>query len=130
MVTEADARVLEYGTTIVLVTGGHITPLAHDTLKARRISVVREGADPDAASLAPPAHIRSVAIAGDHSGVALKAALVPINTNRSSPSSSSLIRTPQSSRNTVSASSKVTRCFRWFSRFFASSHSKRSTATV
>jgi ribose 5-phosphate isomerase B len=76
MVTEADARVLEYGTTIVLVTGGHITPLAHDTLKARRISVVREGADPDAASLAPPADIRRVAIAGDHSGVALKAALV------------------------------------------------------
>ena len=32
MVTEADARVLEYGSTIVLVTGGHITPLAHDTL--------------------------------------------------------------------------------------------------
>jgi ribose 5-phosphate isomerase B len=74
MVTEADARVLEYGATIVLVSGGHITPLAHDTLKARRISVVREGADPDAASLA--AEIRTVAIAGDHSAVALKAALV------------------------------------------------------
>ena len=76
MVTEADARVLEHGSTIVLVTGGHITPLAHDTLKARRISVVREGADPDAASLAPAADIRRVAIAGDHSAVSLKAALV------------------------------------------------------
>jgi len=76
MVTEADARVLEYGSTIVLVAGGHITPLAQDTLKARRISVVREGADHEAASLAPPADIRTVAIAGDHSAVALKAALV------------------------------------------------------
>lgn len=76
MVTEADARVLESGSTIVLVAGGHITPLAQDTLKARRISVVREGADPDAASLAPPADIRTVAIAGDHSSLALKSALV------------------------------------------------------
>jgi hypothetical protein len=40
-------------------------------LKARRISVVREGADPDAAALAPAADIRVVAIAGDHSAVAL-----------------------------------------------------------
>jgi ribose 5-phosphate isomerase B len=76
MVTEADARVLEYGSTIVLVAGGHITPLAKDTLNARRITVVRDGADPDVASLAPPADIRTVAIAGDHSAVALKAALV------------------------------------------------------
>ena len=76
MVTEADARVLDYGSTIVLVVGGHITPLAQDTLTARRISVVREGADPDAASLAPSADIRTVAIAGDHSAVALKSALV------------------------------------------------------
>jgi ribose 5-phosphate isomerase B len=76
MVTEADARVLEYGSTIVLVSGGHITPLAHDTLRDRRISVVREGADPDAVALAPAADIRVVSIAGDHSSVALKAALV------------------------------------------------------
>ncbi len=45
MVTEADARVLEYGSTIVLVAGGHVTPLASDTLQERRISVVRDGAD-------------------------------------------------------------------------------------
>jgi ribose 5-phosphate isomerase B len=76
MVTEADARVLEYGSTIVLVGGGHITPLAHDTLKARRVTVVREGTDPDTASLAPVAEIRTVAIAGDHTSVALKTALV------------------------------------------------------
>ena len=76
MVTEADARVLETGSTIVLVAGGHITPLAQDTLNAHRISVVREGSDPDASDLAPAATIRTVAIAGDHTSLALKAAIV------------------------------------------------------
>jgi ribose 5-phosphate isomerase B len=76
MVTEADARVLEYGSTIELVGGGHITPLAHDTLKARRVTVVREGSDPETASLAPVAEIRTIAIAGDHTAVALKTSLV------------------------------------------------------
>jgi ribose 5-phosphate isomerase B len=76
MVTEADARVLEQGATIVLVTGGHITPLAQDTLRARRVTVVREGTDVDAATLAPPAEIRTVAVAGDHTSLALKAAIV------------------------------------------------------
>ena len=79
MVTEADARALEYGSTIVLVAGGHITPLAHDTLKARRVSVVRDSVHPDADQsverLAPAAQIRIVAIAGDHTSVALKAAI-------------------------------------------------------
>lgn len=75
MITEADARSLEYGSSIVLVAGGHITPLAHDTLKARRISVVRDTADIDVETLAPPGDIRSVAIAGDHTSVALKAAI-------------------------------------------------------
>ena len=75
MVTEADARSLEYGSTIVLVAGGHVTPLAHDTLKARRISIVRDTPDVDVAALAPPADIRTVAIAGDHTSVALKAAI-------------------------------------------------------
>lgn len=76
MITEADARVLETGSTIVLVAGGHITPLAQDTLKARRIAIVREGSDPDAADLAPVAAIRTVAVAGDHTALALKAAIV------------------------------------------------------
>src|SRR3954469_12505681 len=76
MVTEADARVLEHGTTIVLVAGGHITPLAQDTLRARRVTVVRDGTDVDAASLAPPADIRTVAVAGDHTSLALKSAIV------------------------------------------------------
>jgi ribose 5-phosphate isomerase B len=76
MITEADARVLDYGSTIVLVPGGHVTPLAQDTLTARRISVVREGDDVDAAALAPAAEIRTVALAGDHTSVALKTAIV------------------------------------------------------
>jgi ribose 5-phosphate isomerase B len=78
MITEADARVLEYGSTVMLVAGGHVTPLAADTLKARRVALVREGgdADTDAAVLAPRADIRTVAIAGDHTAVKLKDAII------------------------------------------------------
>ena len=76
MITEADARVLEYGSTVVLVAGGHVTPLAKDTLATRRVSVVREGGDPDGTALAPVAEIRRVAVAGDHTSLALKDAIV------------------------------------------------------
>ena len=76
IVTEADARVLEYGSTIVLAAGGHVTPLAQDTLKARRVTVVSDTPDVDLASLAPPATIRTLAIAGDHTSLALKTALI------------------------------------------------------
>jgi ribose 5-phosphate isomerase B len=76
MITEADARVLDYGSTVVLVAGGHVTPLAQDTLKERHVSIVREDQDVDAEWLAPPAEIRTVAIAGDHTGVALKTAVL------------------------------------------------------
>jgi ribose 5-phosphate isomerase B len=76
MITEADARVIEYGDTVTLVTGGHITPLAADTLKARRVSVIRESGNSDQASLAPRADVRTVAVAGDHTSLSLKAAIV------------------------------------------------------
>ena len=76
MITEADARVLELGSTVVLVAGGHITPLAQDTLRARRVSVITEGAAEDAASLAPPADINTIAIAGDHTSLQMKKAIV------------------------------------------------------
>jgi ribose 5-phosphate isomerase B len=76
MVTEADARVLEFGSTIVLARGGHVTPLALDTLRARRVEVVREGASSDWQSLAPVARIERVAVAGDHTSLALKAAVL------------------------------------------------------
>jgi ribose 5-phosphate isomerase B len=76
IVTEADARVLEYGSTIVLAAGGHVTPLAQDTLRARRVTVVADTPDVDLAALAPIAAIKTVALAGDHTSLALKAALV------------------------------------------------------
>ena len=77
IITEADARVLPRGETVTLARGGHVTPLAADTLKERRVAVVQEGgASADEASLAPRADIRSIAIASDHTGVALRRALV------------------------------------------------------
>jgi ribose 5-phosphate isomerase B len=77
LITEADARVLPRGETVMLARGGHVTPLAADTLKDRRVTVVHEGrASADEASLAPRADIRSIAIASDHTGVALRRALV------------------------------------------------------
>ena len=76
MITEADARVLEPGSTVVLVAGGHITPLAHDTLRARRVSVVSEHLTDDAGGLAPAANVRTIAVAGDHTSLPLKRAIV------------------------------------------------------
>jgi ribose 5-phosphate isomerase B len=76
MITEADARALDYGSTVILVAGGHVTPLASDTLASRRVSVVRESGDSDSAALAPVADIRTIAVAGDHTSVALKKAIV------------------------------------------------------
>ena len=77
IITEADARVLERGATVVLKKGGHVTPLAQDTLKERRVTVLLEGrTSPEDQSLAPRADIRSVAIASDHVGVKLRQALV------------------------------------------------------
>jgi ribose 5-phosphate isomerase B len=73
IITESDARVLAPGETVMLARGGHITPLAEDTLRERRVTVVREGRTaPDDATLAPAADIRRVAIASDHTGVKLR----------------------------------------------------------
>jgi ribose 5-phosphate isomerase B len=77
IITESDARVLPRGEPVTLARGGHVTPLAQDTLNERRIAVVREGrVSADEASLAPRADIRTVAIASDHTGVTLRQALV------------------------------------------------------
>jgi ribose 5-phosphate isomerase B len=77
IITEADARVLARGETVELTRGGHITPLAADTLKERRITVVRDGqVSAGDAMLAPPSDVRTVAIASDHGGVALRKTLV------------------------------------------------------
>ena len=72
IITEADARVLERGATVALAPGGHITPLAQDTLRERRVTVIGNAADSQVASLAPVADVRRVVIGGDHTSVALK----------------------------------------------------------
>lgn len=77
IITEADARVIPIGETVALARGGHVTPLAHDTLRARRVSVVADGMVPqDLSSLAPKADVRTIAIGSDHTGIALRKALV------------------------------------------------------
>ena len=78
IITENDARVLDIGSTVELAPGGLVTPLARDTLTARLVTVVATGAtDPELpADLVPVADVRRVVIGSDHSGVALKRALV------------------------------------------------------
>jgi ribose 5-phosphate isomerase B len=77
IITESDARVLAPGDTVMLAKGGHVTPLAQDTLRERRVTLVHEGrASADEAALAPRADIRTVAIASDHTGVKLRQAIV------------------------------------------------------
>lgn len=77
-ITEIDARVLEPGSTVELEAGGQITPLARDTLRERRVTLVfLDGRDVEtAASLVPVARISRVAVGSDHGGLALKQALV------------------------------------------------------
>jgi ribose 5-phosphate isomerase B len=78
IITEGDARVLDIGATVELSPGGIVTPLAKDTLAARRVTVIAAGSyDPALADgLAPAADVRRVVIGSDHTGVTLKAALV------------------------------------------------------
>jgi ribose 5-phosphate isomerase B len=78
IITEADARTLDIGSTVELTTGGHVTPLARDTLAARRVTVVGAGSGDAvaAAALVPVSDIRRVAIGSDHTGVALRRTLV------------------------------------------------------
>src|SRR2546428_6993186 len=73
IITETDARVLARGETVTQARGGPITALAQDTLKERRITVVRDGQpSADGAALVPRADIRSMAIASDHTGIKLR----------------------------------------------------------
>jgi ribose 5-phosphate isomerase B len=78
IITEADARQIERGATVELAKGGHVTPLAQDTLRERRVTVVPAGSvDPALpADLAPRSPVRRVAIASDHTGVALRKAII------------------------------------------------------
>ena len=72
IITEADARLLERGATVALSPGGHVTPLAQDTLRERRVTVVGAVADAATASLAPVANVRRVVVGGDHTSLSLK----------------------------------------------------------
>jgi ribose 5-phosphate isomerase B len=78
IITETDARLLDIGSTVELAAGGIVTPLAKDTLAARRVTVVPAGTlDPAIpADLAPVTDVRRVTIGSDHSGVALKRAIL------------------------------------------------------
>ena len=77
IITEADARTLPMGETVQLAKRGHITPLAHDTLRERHITVVADDvASADATALVPAADIRTVTIGSDHTGIALRKTLV------------------------------------------------------
>jgi ribose 5-phosphate isomerase B len=76
IITEADARTLEIGATVELAPRGHVTPLARDTLKARRVTIVTVDSDlslPE--DLAPTSDVRRVCIGCDHTGLAMKKAL-------------------------------------------------------
>lgn len=78
MITEADARLLPEGSSVELLPKGHITPLAADTLRDRRITVIRadQVVEGDGCDLVPVADVRRVVVGSDHTGVALKAHLV------------------------------------------------------
>jgi ribose 5-phosphate isomerase B len=78
IITEADARQIARGATVELAKGGHVTPLAADTLRERRVTVVPAGSVDSAlpADLAPKSDIRRVAIAGDHTSGPLRKAIV------------------------------------------------------
>src|SRR5438552_14321832 len=76
IITEAEARTLTPGESVTLARGGHVSPLAADTLKERHITVVTEGeVSADDLSLAPKADVRTVTIGSDHTGVALRRGL-------------------------------------------------------
>lgn len=75
ILTEQIARTLERGTTVTLARGGHVTPLALDTLRERRVEIVREGAAIDPGDLVPVASPTRLAVGSDHSGLALRKAV-------------------------------------------------------
>jgi ribose 5-phosphate isomerase B len=77
IIAEADARLLDPGSQVRLAPGGIITPLARDTLRERRITVVHEDGGAPPADLAPPAPVRHVAIGSDHVGFEMKQKLTP-----------------------------------------------------
>lgn len=77
IITEADARMLDIGATVELTRGGLVTPLARDTLAARRITVLEAGqVDPALDDLVPVSDIRRLALGSDHTGLEMKRAVL------------------------------------------------------
>lgn len=78
LIGEAEARQIEPGSTVELEKGGHVTPLARDTLRDRRVTVVPAGSVDSALppDLAPVSTVVRVIVGCDHTGLALRAALV------------------------------------------------------
>jgi ribose 5-phosphate isomerase B len=78
IISEIEARQIEPGSTVELQKGGHVTPLAWDTLRERHVTVVPVGTVDASlpADLAPVADVKRIAIGSDHTGVKLKATLI------------------------------------------------------
>ena len=78
LIDEAEARRIEPGSTVELEKSGHVTPLAWDTLRSRRVTVVPSGSVDASlpADLAPASPVTRVTIGSDHTGLALKTALI------------------------------------------------------
>ena len=78
IITESEARKIDVGATVELAAGGHVTPLARDTLASRRVTVVAAGTlDPSLpADLAPVSDVRRVCIGCDHTGLSIKKVIV------------------------------------------------------
>jgi ribose 5-phosphate isomerase B len=78
LISESDALRLAPDSVVELEPGGIVTPLARETLSLRRITVVPVGASDASlpADLAPAAEVRRIAIGSDHTGLALKSALI------------------------------------------------------
>src|SRR5438552_6113380 len=66
IITESDARLLGRGETVMLARGGHVTPLARDTLKDLRVVVLEDAPSDDERMLAPVEEILRIAIACNH----------------------------------------------------------------
>ena len=79
LITDADARAIAPGSTVELDRGGLVTPLARETLQARRITVLPAGGAVDPAlpaDLAPVANVTRVVIGADEDGLTLRDALI------------------------------------------------------
>lgn len=76
LITEADARCLTEGETVGLRPGGRITPLARDTLRARRITVVAGQVEEGNDELRLANVVHRLVIGADHTGGELRRTLV------------------------------------------------------